>query len=275
MYPMQSNDFAQDILQHVKAISPNYTQHENRIIINGTLTIVLLSYKQLTIAHNTNSIVTTTHTLYIYENEWHTKKHILLNRIHSLLGYNTCLPAKLCNCVTVSEDIAMSFLQQNHVLGALKTRHYYALIHHNQVVAVAAFSHGRAMRRLPEGILSYELVAYASLTDLTVVGGLSKLLNAFVHDHNPGDIMTYADASFTNVYSNAFTQLGFTLHSLTAPIAFVINTTSHKRSKYKTNQVILPHEIYYTNNGNAKLVLTIHTNISYSSLKKSFCGFWR
>jgi hypothetical protein len=254
---MQCNDFAQDVLRQIQGISPNYTQHQNRIIVNNTLTIILFSYKQLVLQNNITETYRTTDTLCIYEDEWHTKKHILLNRIHSLLGYNTCLPARLCTCVSSSANVALPFLQHNHLLGALNTMYYYALIHRNQVVAVAAFSHGRPMRRLPQGALSYELVAYTSLTDLTIVGGLSKLLNAFIHDHKPGDIMTYVDASFTNVYSNAFTQLGFTLHSLTAPITFILNTTTHARNKYKKGKSLLANEVIYTNNGNAKLVLTM------------------
>lgn len=257
MYSIQCNNFEQNVLQQIKQITPNYTLQNNRIILNDTLTIVLFSYKYLASQPNSvNEEIETLHTLHIYEDEWRSKKHILVNRIHSLLGYNTCLHARLCNCMNISEDIALPFLQQNHLLGALKTMYYYALIHRNQVVAIAAFSFGRPMRRLPEGVLSYELVAYTSLSDLTIVGGLSKLLNAFVHDHNPGDIMTYVDASFTNVYNNAFTQLGFIFHSITMPITFVINTTTNERNKYKKKS-LLTHEIIYRNNGNAKLVLSI------------------
>ncbi|MGN1226404.1 MAG: hypothetical protein ACI4TL_04115, partial [Candidatus Cryptobacteroides sp.] len=47
----------------------------------------------------------------------------------------------------------------------------------------------------------------ASLKELRVMGGMGKILNEFVKDYQPGDIMTYVDASRSDGAS--YLELGF------------------------------------------------------------------
>ena len=62
-------------------------------------------------------------------------------------------------------------------------------------MAVATFSNARRWTKGDKVISSYEWVRYASLEDSRVVGGMGKLLKAFIQDRHPDDIMTYAISS--------------------------------------------------------------------------------
>ena len=60
------------------------------------------------------------------------------------------------------------------------------------LVAVATFSNARRWEKQGRIVSSYEWVRYASLSDTRVIGGMGKLLKAFIADRHPDDIMTYA-----------------------------------------------------------------------------------
>ena len=61
-----------------------------------------------------------------------------------------------------------------------------------ELVAVATFSNARRWEKQGRVVSSYEWVRYASLSDTRVIGGMGKLLKAFIADRHPDDIMTYA-----------------------------------------------------------------------------------
>jgi hypothetical protein len=249
-----SSLFVSDILNFITTISSNVDVDNNCINVNNNLIVITIPYaKYCTINYETQS----KNALFIFEDQWWQHKAILSNRIQSLLGCNATVKARYCNCVEIEPYLATKFLRNNHLMGGVSTPFYYGLIHQNQIIAVAAFSHGRVMRRLANGLLSYELVAYASELETNVAGGLSKIIHKFVNDKKPGDIMTYTDATFTNSVNNVFVNLGFEYHSNSDCLHFAINTKKHSRRKLKNLQaMLLPHEIIHTNNGNAKFVLT-------------------
>lgn len=76
------------------------------------------------------------------------------------------------------------------------------------LVAAAGFSNAR--RWLKEGVIvsSYEWIRYASLRGVRVVGGMGKLLDTFVEEIHPSDVMTYADMSWPDGGA-VYKRLGF------------------------------------------------------------------
>ncbi len=91
-----------------------------------------------------------------------------------------------------------------------------------ELVAVAAFSNARRWEKQGRTVSSYEWVRYASLRDTRVIGGMGKLLKAFIADRHPDDVMTYAISTAvpgrpiregTDSEGNVFRKLGFTEES--------------------------------------------------------------
>ena len=58
-----------------------------------------------------------------------------------------------------------------------------------------------------DGTRSFEWIRFASLRGLRVIGGMGKLLDAFVQEHKPDDVMTYVDAAESD--GSAYKELGF------------------------------------------------------------------
>lgn len=76
------------------------------------------------------------------------------------------------------------------------------------LVAVSEFSAARRWTKGDRRISSYEWIRYASLRDLRIVGGMGKMLQAFIEDVSPDDVMTYSDPSSEDGGA-AYRRLGF------------------------------------------------------------------
>lgn len=117
--------------------------------------------------------------------------------------------ARNCEVRKIDRKTADAFLDVNHIYGSASCRDCYGLFarritgasefsadvvlpESGELVAVACFSNARRWEKQGRVISSYEWIRYASLRDTRVVGGMGKLLNAFIEERRPDDIMTYA-----------------------------------------------------------------------------------
>lgn len=108
-------------------------------------------------------------------------------------------------------------MSKYHRLGACSCRYAYGLyvkrttgcretsFPAGELVAVATFSNAR---RMNDGSRSYEWIRYASCSGVRVVGGMGKLLETFVCDIHPDDVVSYCDIDSPDG-GGAYTRLGF------------------------------------------------------------------
>lgn len=115
--------------------------------------------------------------------------------------------ARNCETKKISRTVAGPFLARFHRLGDTRCRYCYGLLHNGELVAVAGFSGPRKWKKGGKEIRSFEWVRYASLEGLGVDGGMGKLLKAFIEDARPDDVMSYADASWSD--GDVYRKLGF------------------------------------------------------------------
>lgn len=164
--------------------------------------------------------------------------------------------ARNCEVRRIDRAAADAFICENHIYGKAACRHCYGLFRRRatgaaelrglsggkeplarsggnataglagkdgapegELVAVGCFSNARRWVKGERTVCSYEWVRYASLRDTRVVGGMGKILKAFIEDVHPDDIMTYAISSVApgretregvEAEGNAFRRLGFT-----------------------------------------------------------------
>jgi hypothetical protein len=193
-------------------------------------------------------------------NDWFNKKEIILSIISSKLGENKRVFARNCEAKKVNKQEAEIFLNQNHLLGYKTAYFKYALYNQQEIIAIATFSKGRKMNRLEANKRSFELISFCCKKNVSVTGGLSKLIKAFVTHLQPGDLMTYIDKDWSD--GNAYLKLGFKIHSETEAQSYVFDQTNFE--KYQLEK--LPENIFIAlqsnkqnleivkNAGNLKLV---------------------
>ena len=136
----------------------------------------------------------------------------------------------------------------------IKGKYKYGLEKDGLLVAVISFGKACPIHRDGEIYRSHELLRYCSILNHTVVGGLSKLIQHFVNQQNPEDIMTYVDKEWST--GNSLIKLGFTLQGELEPRPFwVVNEIGKRFYTEKEAQL------------NASSASSIQTVYNYGSLK--------
>ncbi len=95
------------------------------------------------------------------------------------------------------------------------------------LVAVGTFAHPRLFLREGLAHRSFELVRFANLLNTTVVGGLDKVVSHFIKQHQPDDLMTYADLDWSD--GQSYRTLGFEAISDTPPQLFWVDPGTWQR----------------------------------------------
>ncbi|MBA4848760.1 hypothetical protein [Emticicia sp. BO119] len=186
--------------------------------------------------------------IHLWEDTWLTNQAIVKSRLLSVLGKSATIPARLTQSRRIDKPTLNKFMTENHlqVLAGAKFKYglylpkrYFRVITNEKntftkalseqleqseemLMAVASFSTARTFIRQGISYRSFELIRFANLKGFTVVGGLDKLLQAFIREQTPDDIMTYADADWSDGAS--YEKLGFERVELTPPQSFSLNT---------------------------------------------------
>jgi hypothetical protein len=141
----------------------------------------------------------------------------------------------------ITSSVAMTFLEQHHLWGATKAKHNYGLfvsttdrnesndLKGEELVAVATFSSKRKILRLGKPHRSHELLRFCSKRDSNVVGGISKLINAFVAEKGPDDIVTVVDRDWGD--GSGWHSLGFQSVATMDPIVMAVCPSNSRHSK--------------------------------------------
>lgn len=208
--------------------------------------------------------------VFVWEDVWRTKTDIVKSRLRALLGKTHRIPARLTQVRRIDQPTLTAFLEANHLqvptFGKFKyglflpNRYYRVLAAQDKIrtdeellVAVASFSGAKKITRNHEVYRSFELIRFANLLNYTVVGGVDKLLKAFIKEMNPDDIMTYADRDWSN--GESYERLGFLFQNATPPQDFWVDSLTFERHYDKKENDI---KVY--NSGNLKYLLDVKKN---------------
>lgn len=204
-------------------------------------------------------------TIFLFEDRWHFAREEVGKRVLAHLGLHKTLFARNCTVNSISAEVAADFLSRNHSYGSAASKYRYGLLDLNrELIAVATFSAPRKMNR--EGVLldSYEWVRYASPPDTRVVGGMGKLLNYFIEEVTPQEIMSYSDLEWSE--GDVYLKLGFSRAEYKPPISFMVNKLTMERiseqkisrdRKYRTLSKYNEEFIRIFNLGSIKYLLKI------------------
>lgn len=185
--------------------------------------------------------------IHLWEDIWYSKQPIVESRLRALLGKSDTIPARLTKVSRIEKPVLDKFLEDNHLQGKTNAKlkyglwlpkQYFRVLHDESfrleisekeslLVAVASFSNAKKIVRDGQVFRSYEMIRFANYKGLTVVGGLNKLLKKFIEENSPDDIMTYADADWSD--GSNYEKLGFERITQTPPIAFWVDKETFTR----------------------------------------------
>lgn len=263
------NKFKNEFLRFLQEHNFSYTERDSRVFLfeEQSVAIVLiylsdfedLSKNKFLSATEPGCDYEVRDLLYLYEDRWFFNKEFVKKRVLARLGSFVSIFARKCRIIddaAIKADsrknlLVKQFLKENHTYGDARCKYRYALEYEGRIVAVATFSAPRPMPRGVDRVIvydSYEWVRYASLSDCRVVGGMGRLLKAFLKDlqrrshddpqssslnnlkhssRRPVEIMTYADLEWS--CGDVYSKLGFELVCRREPVEFLVNTDTFER----------------------------------------------
>jgi G:T-mismatch repair DNA endonuclease (very short patch repair protein) len=144
----------------------------------------------------------------VFEDEWRDQKRIVQSRLKHILGHTPrMIYARQCEVRPLSSALSNKFLNKYHIQGGCNSPIRYGLFRKNRLVAVMTFAPSR--KALGGKNNEMELVRYCSLFNWTVMGGAGKMLKHFINQHNPKNIISFADCRWSD--GALYFSLGFTL----------------------------------------------------------------
>jgi predicted transcriptional regulator len=149
----------------------------------------------------------------IFENEWKEREAQIKGYILSTIGKNTTkIAARDCELKEIDKKISQAFLDAYHIQGRDSSLVSFGLLHNNELVGVMTGGNHPRKSSKKSKVLYLNRLAFKS--DVTIVGGASKLLSA---------LKQYAKANkFTEIHSwsdnrwsegSVYKTLGFTFSS--------------------------------------------------------------
>jgi len=151
--------------------------------------------------------------LTIYESEWLNRPKALKHLIRNALGKSRgSVMARKCELVKVDHNTAVEFYDRYHPQGGAGSGEHYALMYSGKMVACMRFTFG-ANDRGANSERVWTLSRYA--TRINVRGGATRLMTAFIREHNPSVIKSFSDNRYFD--GGMYEALGFKLEEVTEP----------------------------------------------------------
>jgi transposase len=138
-----------------------------------------------------------------------------LEKIKSLLlkklGKTKRVGARKTTFKFVDSRTARDFHDEHHIHSFVGAKHHFGLYtDENDLLMVASFGKNRFGKDH-----EYECIRISSHSNITVVGGVSKLIKNFIRFCNPKSIVTFADLRFGR--GNVYSKCGFNFVKNTPP----------------------------------------------------------
>lgn len=186
--------------------------------------------------------------VFVAEDRWRSAGETVRARLLAHCGRFRQVYARNCSVRRIDRAEAARFLGECHSYGDALSRFRYGLYIERvtgekgdastgaepsvgSLVAVATFS--KARRRVIDGrsTRSFEWVRYASLPGVRVTGGMGKVLETFISEAGPEDVMSYADLEWSD--GRAYRELGFRCVEQREPVTFAVDPRTWRRTALK------------------------------------------
>lgn len=168
--------------------------------------------------------------IHIFEDEFVHKKDIVMNKIGHIIGLQHDLPkimGRKCIISEVGISDAKKFLDKYHIQGWVGSTISYGAFFDGTLIAIMSFKKRNSEKNI------WELTRFASDYNFVCQGVGGKLFKRFISEHNPSEIISFADRRWTiNEDKNVYTILGFKNTGYTKPSYTYINDKIGRNQRF-------------------------------------------
>ena len=178
------------------------------------------------------------HLIHIFEDEWIYKQDICKSRLKNLIHKNEKrVFARKCTIKRITSKEINNFCNTNHIQGSINSKINYGLFYDTELVSVMSFSPLRKNLGSTKKESVFEMLRFCNKLGYSVIGGASKLLNQFIKDYNPIEIVSYADRRWSQ--GDLYEKIGFELSNISKPSYFyVIGDKRKNRFSFRKDVLI-------------------------------------
>ena len=177
--------------------------------------------------------------LTIFEDEFLTKKDIVISRIEHKLGIMKKLYARDCLVSELHKNEADNFFNTYHLQNTTPFEFGVKLTYGNEIVAAMTF--GKSLPKNSEITNDWELKRYCTTTKLQITGGAQRLFKHGIDEakkRNISAVLTYCDLRWGT--GNVYKSLGFELiKDITNPSPHIIKGLTRIRSRNIENENLI------------------------------------
>ena len=157
----------------------------------------------------------------VFEDEWLERQDQVRGYLAAVLGKKRSVGARKCQVVRDDRRLR-DFVEDHHLQGGAGGDHY-GLVLNGEVVAVAVFARQNASRNTQGG---WELARYC-VGEVSVVGGLSRLLRAWVASSRATRVTSYSDNRWSD--GALYRALGFRKEGVSRPSYWYFKKSEPRR----------------------------------------------
>ena len=179
------------------------------------------------------------HLIHIYEDDWLFKQNIVKSRILNILNITSNkIYARKCQIKEVDDsNLIRKFLEENHQQGFISSKIKLGLFYNDELVSLMTFGHQRISMGAKSKKNNYEMLRFCNKLNTLVIGGADKLFKFFIEKHQPKEVISYADRSWSR--GDLYKKLGFTFISKTPPnYYYIIDDMRKYRFNYRKDKLV-------------------------------------
>ena len=171
--------------------------------------------------------------IHVFEDEWKNKTEICKSIISNKFGhFRNKIYARKCQIKEVETKTAKSFLEANHIQGAVNSSINIGIFYNGNMVGIMSFGKPRFRNSTYE----YELTRMCFSLYTSIVGGASKMFSFFKKKYNPKSVFTYADLRWGE--GEVYKKMDFKWVSQTSPNYFYTKTDKrYNRFKFRKSEL--------------------------------------
>ena len=154
--------------------------------------------------------------IHVTDYEWKHKRDIVKSIIQSRLGMNEKIHARKCVIQPVDKKTERAFLDKYHIQGFVASNTAFGLFYNEELLMIMSIGKARFKSEY-----DYEILRMCAKSNITINGGVSKLVSHLKKLFPASTIVSYCDLSKgTGV---GYTKAGFTFVGTTRPGYFWTN----------------------------------------------------
>lgn len=171
--------------------------------------------------------------IHIFEYEWDNEeyKNKLIKLIKRKLNKNEDIRkiyARDTSIKVISHEDTIEFLDKYHLQGSISSSINLGLVLDNELLGLMSFGKSRFNQNY-----QYEMLRMCWKDNIQVIGGASKLFNAFLKKYDPVSVISYVD--FAKFNGTVYEKMGFKYNGITSPNYVWWNIKENiKLSRYET-----------------------------------------